>query len=313
MEVLYTYARHEDEAELCGLELRSMLGGDGDAAIGSGTAYVVSDQPPDVNRSPFFKRRLEKRFADANLQELLERLPDILLHGRTFKVLYMQGDEPFDYREQRELERLAGARLQGKADMKKPELLFGLSKYKGQWLFGPCEENEALWLRHQHKPQNYSTALPTRAARALVNIAAGSAHPDAVRLIDPCCGMGTVIIEALSMGMRIAGIDANPLAVRGARNNLNHFGYPDVVRLGDMKDETEHYDAAIVDLPYNLCSVLLAEEALEMLRAVRRMADRAVIVATEDMESRLAEASFRIIDRAILSKGSFTRFISVVE
>lgn len=311
MEVLYTYARHEDEAELCGLELRSMLGGD--AAIGCGAAYVVSDQPPDVNRSPFFKRRLEKHFGAETLPELLEQLPHLLLHGRSFKVLFTQGDEPFDYGEQRELERLAGARLQGKADMKKPELLFGLSKFNGQWLFGPCDENEALWLRHQNKPQNYSTALPTRAARALVNIAAGSAHPDAVRLIDPCCGMGTVLIEALSMGMRIAGIDSNPLAVGGARNNLKHFGYPDVVKLGDMKDETNRFDAAIVDLPYNLCSVLLAEEAMEMLRAVRRMAGRAVIVATEDMESRLAEASFRIFDRATLSKGSFKRYISVVE
>lgn len=311
MEVLYTYARHEDEADLCGLELRSMLGGD--AVIGHGTAFAKAELPPDVNRSPFFKRRMEKQITSATLPELLEQLPGIPLDGRSFKVLYTRGDEPFDYEEQRELERRAGACLQGKADMKNPELLYGLTRYKGQWLFGPCQENEALWLKHQNKPQNYSTALPSRAARALVNIAAGTSQPGTLRLIDPCCGMGTVLIEAMSMGMSIAGIDANPLAVRGARNNLTHFGYPDTVRLGDMKDETRGFDAAIVDLPYNLCSVLPLEEALEMLRAVRRIAGRAVIVTTENMAQQLEEASFRIRDRATLSKGSFTRYISVVE
>lgn len=311
MEVLYTYARHEDEAELCDLELRTMLGGD--AAVGNGIAFINSTHPPDVNRSPFFKRRLEKLIVSETLPGLLEQLPGIELNGRSFKVLLTQGDEPFDYEEQRKLERQAGAHMRGKAEMRKPELLFGLTRYNGEWLFGPCEENEAIWLRHQSKPQNYSTALPTRAARALVNIAAGTANPETIRLVDPCCGMGTVLIEAMSMGMSAAGIDVNPLAVRGARKNLAHFDYPDVVRLGDMKEETIHYDAAVVDLPYNLCSVLLAEEALEMLSTVKRIAERAVIVTTENMEAQLAEASFKIRDWAILSKGSFTRYISVVE
>lgn len=311
MEVLYTYARHEDEAELCDLELRAMLGGE--AAVGNGIAYIHSTYPPDVNRSPFFKRRLDKLIASDTLSNLLDLLHGIEINGRTFKVLFTQGDQQFNYEEQRELERQAGAHMRGIAEMRKPELLFGLTKYNGQWMFGRCEENEALWLRHQSKPQNYSTALPTRAARALVNIAIGNESPETIRFVDPCCGMGTVLIEALSMGVNAAGIDANPLAVRGARNNLAHFGYPDVVRLGDMKEETGHYDAAVVDLPYNLCSVLAAKEALEMLRAVKQMAERAVIITTEDMEAQLTEASFQIRDRATLSKGSFTRYISVVE
>lgn len=311
--VFYTFVRHEEEAELCALELRSMLGGG--AEIGDGLVLVDGkpEQLPDVDRSPFFKRRLEPLAEADTLPELLEMLPQIDLEGRSFKVLYTQGDLKASYEEQRELERLAGSRLRGTADMRSPKRLFGLMAYRGRWLFASCRESGKLWLKHQSKPQNYSTALPTRAARAIVNIAAGEAAPHAYRMIDPCCGMGTVLIEALSMGFPILGMDRNPMAARGARLNLAHFGYPDVVRLGDMREETGVYDAAIVDLPYNLCSVLPEEEAMQMLHAVRRMAGRALIVATEEMDDLLSKASFSVKDRARLSKGSFTRYISVVE
>ncbi|MCR2803470.1 TRM11 family SAM-dependent methyltransferase [Paenibacillus soyae] len=314
--VVYAYVRHEEEAELCALELRSMLGAR--ASIGDGLAVVEGDSLglPNVDRSPFFKRRLDVIAEADTLPGLLEMLPGIELEGRSFKVLYTQGQgehKVSSYGEQRELERLAGSKLRGTADMRNPDRLFGLMSYRGRWLFGTCAEGGKLWLKHQSKPQNYSTALPTRAARAIVNIAAGEANPPAFSMIDPCCGMGTVLIEALSMGFPIKGIDRNPMAARGARVNLAHFGYPDVVRLGDMREETGEYDAAIVDLPYNLCSVLPEEEASRMLLAVRRMAARAVIVATEEMDGLLSKAAFRVKDRARLSKGSFTRYISVVE
>jgi tRNA G10 N-methylase Trm11 len=144
-------------------------------------------------------------------------------------------------------------------------------------------------------------------ARAVVNIAVPVV--DGTRLIDPCCGIGTVVIEALSMGIDATGFDNNPLAVRGARVNLAHFGMPDVVRLADMRSLGGRYDSAIVDLPYNLCSVISAGERLEILESARRLADRIVIVTTGMIDDSLAQAGLVIEDRCVVRKGRFERQI----
>ncbi|WP_138755717.1 TRM11 family SAM-dependent methyltransferase [Paenibacillus sinopodophylli] len=303
---IYTYACHEDEADLCALELQTLFG---QTAI---EGVLISPYSIHVDRSPFFKRRIEVVMQADSLHNLLPLLSSIKLDGLTFKVVYTQGDEAVAYDEQRQLERAAGAAITGKADMRKPERQFGLMKLQGSWFFGLLEENSAVWLRHQSKPQNYSTALPTRAARAIVNIAAGRTT-ERLRVIDPCCGMGTVLVEALSMGISIEGLDLNPLAVRGARTNLAYYGYPDVVRLGDMRLIEGKYDAAIVDLPYNLCSVLPEAEQLDMLVSIKRWAKSAVIITTEPIERQLLVAGLRTTKSTTLSKASFTRYISVVE
>ena len=73
------------------------------------------------------------------------------------------------------------------------------------------------------KPEMYSTALSTRDARAIVNIAAP--FPEGLKIIDPCCGIGTVLVEAMSMGIAIEGRDVNKRVVWGSRINLRHFGF----------------------------------------------------------------------------------------
>ncbi|MFD0960855.1 TRM11 family SAM-dependent methyltransferase [Paenibacillus chungangensis] len=307
---VYTYASHEDEVELCQLELSTLFGR---AVTGkNGVIACREEHPPDVNRSPFIKRRIDVTQQVCELSELIHRLQGMDTAGETFKVIYTEGDERHAYEARRALERQVGAIIKGMADMRQPQREYGLMRYEGQWLFGPCRDSESVWLRHQRKPCNYSTALPVRAARAIVNLAVGPV-PEGKRLIDPCCGMGSVLIEALSMGVRIEGVDMNPLAVRGARANLSHFGYPDVVGLGDMTELEGHYDAAIVDLPYNLCSVLTDEAQLSMLQAVRRLSNRAVIVATADIGVQIEAAGWYVANSILLRKGSFARHVSVVK
>ncbi|WP_341279423.1 RsmD family RNA methyltransferase [Paenibacillus sp. FSL H8-0537] len=306
---LYSYSCHEEELELCRLELSRLL----EASLSDG--FVVSEHNVHPSRSPFLKRRLELSLSGETLPELLEQLPLVDLNGATFKVLCTVADSPYSYEEQRGLERSVGASLIGVADMRQPERLLGVTFWQQRYWFGDCVEASAIWLAHRQKPQNYSTALGTRVARAIVNIASGPAGEALkAKVIDPCCGMGTVLIEALSMGIDIRGVDRNPLAVRGARVNLAHFGYSkELVALGDMRELEGHYDAAIVDLPYNLCSVLPIGEQLDMLESVRRIADLAVIVTTEPIETQLSASGFSLVDRCELHKGAFTRFITLVK
>lgn len=72
--------------------------------------------------------------------------------------------------------------------------------------------------------------LPPKVARMLVNIASGlylaeQANRSAtnIKLIDPFCGTGTILIEALNLGHQVYGADLDEQAVWGSRQNLDWF------------------------------------------------------------------------------------------
>ncbi|WP_258171091.1 TRM11 family methyltransferase [Paenibacillus sp. R14(2021)] len=302
---LYTVACHEDELELCSMEMRSLFG------VEAEEGCVIIDKNIQVSRSPFIRGKLEVLLNETSSAAIAEQAADAVhLDGRTFKLTFIQGG--LDYDSQRAVEKEIGWRIQGKADMRRPERLFGIAFVRGSYWFGAYEKSEPVWLRHNDKPQPYSTALGTRVARAVVNIAAPEIY-EGLRVIDPCCGIGTVLIEAMSMGILIDGFDLNPLALKGARLNLAHFGMPDVVRKADMTSlelgAEGPYDAAVLDLPYNLCSVLPEEERLAMLRSVRGLARRIVIVTTEPIDEAITQSGMRIEDRCVVRKGKFERQI----
>ncbi|GGA27607.1 TRM11 family SAM-dependent methyltransferase [Paenibacillus physcomitrellae] len=303
---LYTYACHEDERELCGLELRSLLG-----EI-PGQRHVESRLQVAPDRSPFLHERLAVQFEAETLEELEEQAGRIALEGATFKVRYLDADQTETYEGKRALERRIGARIIGKAEMKSPDRLFGFAYSKDRWVLGECVAGESIWLKHNSKPRQYSTALSTRVARAAVNIAVP--RQEGLKLVDPCCGIGTVLIEALSMGIETEGFDINPLAVTGARENLKHFGFlEEAVRLGDMRQLDGRYDVLILDLPYNLCSVLPEEELLDMLRSARRLAPKAVILTLEDILPALGKSGWTIKESCSIYKGRFSRQLLIVE
>jgi hypothetical protein len=83
------------------------------------------------------------------------------------------------------------------------------------------------------------------------------------------------------------------------------------VKFEDIRNITKHYDVAIIDLPYNLCSVISPEEQLEMLQSARRYADKVAVVTVETIDEVLFEAGFVIVDRAVAKKGVFTSEVIV--
>ncbi|MBP1157602.1 MULTISPECIES: RNA methyltransferase [unclassified Paenibacillus] len=300
---LYTYACHEDERTLCRMELSALFG----TELREG--WLESPLDINVSRSPFVKVRINILYEGHSPQEIAERVGELELNGATFKIIFVETDGRLEYSGRRAVEREVGARVRGRADVRNPEVVFALANPGGRWLFGIYAKNEAVWLKHNDKPQHYSTALSTRVARAVANIAVP--HPEGRKAIDPCCGIGTVLVEALSMGIDIVGFDINPLAVRGARVNLAHFGMPNIVGLSGIGDVSGSYDAAIVDLPYNLCSRISEEEQLALLGHARRLAGTAVLITTETVDHLIGQAGFTIADRCFIKKGSFVRQVMV--
>ncbi|WP_234396949.1 TRM11 family SAM-dependent methyltransferase [Bacillus massiliglaciei] len=305
---LYTFNYAEEEEDLCKLEVRSLF-------CSALYSFVLeSSMDMDPSRSPFIKEKIEVLFTCDTLEDLLQKVQEMPPLKSTYKVIGVnyRGIDPLDkmeFQERKAIARQIGCLIQGTANLDHPEIVLAVTKVKGKWYFGSYSENEGMWLIHQQKPHNYSTALTTRVARALVNIAVPELT--GVTVIDPCCGIGTVLIEASSMGINITGSDYNPLVMKGIRNNLAHFGFSGPVFLRDIRDITEMYDIAIIDMPYNLCSVVSDEEKLEMLQCARRFAKKMVVVTTEDIDGILNEVGFEIVDRCEVNKGKVIRRIMV--
>ncbi|WP_257208871.1 TRM11 family methyltransferase [Bacillus sp. AFS031507] len=268
----------------------------------------------DPSRSPFIKERITVLYEVESLENLFLQVETLQLSGATFKVTYVKNSgqaksEQKGFENRRAIERELGLHINGQADLRHPDRLFGVMNIDGSWVFGEYVKSESVWFRHQKKPNGYSTALNTRVARAVVNIAIP--NPNGIKAIDPCCGIGTVLVEARSIGIDIVGSDRNQLILPGARENMIHFGLSGEINLADIREITNHYDVAIIDLPYNLCSVITPDEQLEMLQSARRLADKVVVVTVESVDEILIKAGFSIIDRAVAKKGLFIREVIV--
>lgn len=307
---LYTYAYTNDEEALCQLEMRSFFGKD------TAEKIIKSRVAINPSRSPFIKERIELFFEADTLQAIIEKSTQIDMGETTFKVIFLKinglsEQDQVDYSGKRDVERQIGSAITGEADVHNPEVTFGLIPFEGRWYFGRYLQSEPIWFKHMKKPREYSTALSTRVARAVANIAVP--EPKGVKAIDPCCGIGTVLVEALSMGIDIVGRDINPLVVEGSRENIAHFGLSGDVNLGPIAEVDENYDVAIIDMPYNLYTHATPADQLAILKDAHPFTEKLLVVTIETMDHMVKEAGFVVTDRCTAKKGMFLREILVCE
>jgi tRNA (guanine10-N2)-dimethyltransferase len=274
--------------------------------------YFFSNQLIKPSRSPFIKERLVIIYEGESLDSLVGQVLASQFAAEQFRVTYIQAEHgSADYQERLQSGRVLGTAIFGKADIRNPMVTFGVTCVQGKWYFGRYEKNDYSWHYHDKKPHTYSSSISFRVARALVNIGVG---PDTGRtLIDPCCGVGTVVIEALSMGIDARGREINKPIAWNAKENVAFFGYPDTITEGDMHDIEEHFDVAIVDIPYGLYQAVTAEEQLEIIKTARRICNRMILVTFENMDEMIAEAGFKLMAKATVSKEKMDRYVNVCE
>lgn len=307
---IYTYVWHGDEHDLCQLEMRAFFGHN------SSTNVLKSPVAIDPRRSPFIKERLEVLYEADNWKDLVDQAEKLQVDEATFKVVSLNTMDlgslkKVPHEERRRLEREIGLRIPAEPDLDHPEAVFGFLTFDERWYFGKYMESESVWYRHITKPHSYSTALSTRVARAVANIAVP--HPEGVKAIDPCCGIGNVLVEALSMGIDIVGSDINWLVIGPARENIAYFGLEGEVKRNAISEVTKNYDVAIIDMPYNIFSKVSPEEHLDILRNARRITKKAVIVTIDTIDDKVKEVGFSITDRCEAKKGTFIRQVLVCE
>jgi len=275
---------------------------------------IFSDHYVSPSRSPFIKDMISITYEEDSLEQIVERVKVDNLYYDDFKICYIKLENEevdVDYKERLRSIREIGLAIAGESEMHNPKVILGVAKVYGRWIFGKYERNDYEWHIHDKKPYSYSNSLSLRVARALVNIAVKN-NSDC-KLIDPCCGVGTVVIEALSMGINVKGYEINKKIAENAQKNLGFFGYENVITSGDMHKIEEKYDVAIIDMPYGLFTATTLEKQIALIRTARRITNKLVIVTFEDMDKHIIEAGFNIINKCYVSKGKFKRYINICE
>jgi tRNA G10 N-methylase Trm11 len=232
-----------------------------------------------------------------------------------FKVEYIPAvkSDPED-KDRKTITKCVGYAIEGLASFHNPEIIYGVTCYGGKWYFGLVVYNTMLWKKHKSKPHSYSSSLGINTAKAILNVAAQGDLTK--KIIDPCCGVGTVLLEGHYSGYDITGCEINYKVANKARQNLKHYDYQGRVIRGDIKDISEAFDVAIVDLPYdNLCKL---DEAhmLDIIRNAARISKRQVLIYSIDLTEKICEEGLVIVDRSVAYKNKskrFSRYIWVCE
>ena len=191
---------------------------------------------------------------------------------------------------QAELERLIGSLVQGKVDLQNPQeefrvIVSGSRCYLGRVLWR-SDPRRFAGRRPGDRPFFHPGVMMPRMVRALLNISCVRRNET---ILDPFCGTGGMIMEALLLGISGVGSDIDPKMVLGSRMNARDAA----VLLADGRElpfRDESFDAVVTDLPYGQSVAIRARSldslyhaALGEITRVLRPGRRAVLVTHRDI------------------------------
>lgn len=121
--------------------------------------------------------------------------------------------------------------------------------------------------RPRKKPFFHPSAMPSKLARCMVNLAHGKTE---ALLLDPFCGTGSTLIEASLVGCRALGIDAQKRMIVGSKKNLKHFGLQaeGLVFADARKLPLFSVDCVVTDPPYGKSASTLKSTTKELVEEV---------------------------------------------
>ncbi|MDE5419743.1 methyltransferase domain-containing protein [Labilibaculum sp. DW002] len=306
---IYTFIYDNTQRELCKLESRCIFDKE------EKNKLLFSDKKVEPSSSAFIRKRLEISLFSEDYSSLIKEIKNKNIRIDGFKVEYLILDgDTTKYAERLEKLREIGYSIDGDPEYYNPTITYALCYYEGIWYFGMLIKNDIAWHKHKQKPCSYSNSISMHIAKALVNIAA-KANKE-TKLLDACCGVGTIMLEACFAGNNIEGCDINEKICNHARENLSHFNYTANVYHSDIKDISRRYEAAIIDLPYNLFTSATDSDISHIIESAAEITDRLIIVSTSDIKGLIHKTGFKISDYCSVSKRgkvNFARKIWVCE
>jgi len=300
---LYLLSSPKEYEELCLMEMRHIFDEP------TSHKYHLTNEDIDVSRSAFIKSKVTILYSAKDISTIEEQMNTDDLHFDEYKIHYIKYDS-VPYQDRLDIMRTLGYAIIGTYNMQRPINEFVITKINDVWIFGKLKKNPNKYLTRRDKPHNYSNALDTVLAKALINIAIDNDF--SLKLVDPCCGIGTVLIEGRALGIDIIGYEISPLVKINCNKNLEHFGFkPDTKKI-DMLKTNKHFDVAILDLPYGQFSFVTKDEQIALLKKTKEISDKSIIITMDDMSETLASIGYKILEKCQIKKSNaFSRYVSI--
>ena len=268
---------------------------------------TISEQCVDVRRSAYLKSCSEIFFEASSLTELCADIRSVGIHADEFRVSVVKKPRSLKVNSM-ELARDIGSAIGGSANLSQPQVTFLAVVTAEKIWFGRClSESDNMWLSHDQRPYVTSSSLPARLARVLVNLIARPGD----RLLDPCCGTGTIVMSAAHSGIRAVGYDNNPRMVGATTKNLNHFELTADVVLGDARQVSGQFDAVATDLPYGINLTKDKSQDVEILANLRTCAPKVALIDLRDLTNPLNDLGYQIETVIRVPKLSIVRRIFI--
>lgn len=299
---LYTFNHPIPEKELCLMEMRNLF----EQEINS--KEVLSNKNIDVSDSVYINIKLEILYMENSFEKIIEKIIENKIVMEEFKVEYVKtSKDTTKYEERIKKMRDIGLEIQGYPNMKNPKIIYGVGKIEGYWVLGVYEKNDFLWNKRVNKPKSYSNSLGVSLAKSVLNLAI--CGDKKMKVIDPCCGIGTIIIEGIKMGVEIEGYEINKSIYENARYNLDYYGCEGNIVNDNMHNIKKHYDVSILDIPYGIFSHITKEEQQKLIDKTKEISKKLILISFEKLDYMIEKSGFKIIDLCEVPKGSFKRYV----
>jgi tRNA (guanine10-N2)-dimethyltransferase len=121
--------------------------------------------------------------------------------------------------------------------------------------------------RPRKKPFFHPSAMPSKLARCMVNLA----HAKAGELVlDPFCGTGSILVEAAFIGCRGLGFDVQRRMTEGCRKNLEYFSVePEGLVIADARKlPLTKIDHLVTDPPYGRSATTMKSTTKHIVEGV---------------------------------------------
>ncbi|MCE2415250.1 methyltransferase domain-containing protein [Candidatus Poribacteria bacterium] len=299
---LYLTATPDGLTELVRAECVALTG-----SVPNTDGISISDRCVDVSRGAYLKSCSEILFETSSLTELCSNIRSIGLHADEFRVSVVKKPRTLKMNSMT-LARDIGTAISGSANLRQPRTTFlTVVTAEKMWFGQLLSESDGVWHAHNQRPYVTSSSLPARLARVLVNLVALPGD----RLLDPCCGTGTIVMAAAHSGIHTTGSDVNPRMIGATTKNLQHFGLSADVALGDARQIDGQYDAVATDLPYGINLVRDSTQEIEILSNLRTCASRAAFIDLRDLSKTLTDLGYQIESVLPVPKLSIVRRVFI--
>ncbi|NQZ58035.1 MAG: hypothetical protein HRT88_11305 [Lentisphaeraceae bacterium] len=193
------------------------------------------------------------------------------------------------------------------ANLKNPQNIYVLTRTENHWFFGKkISSSSNAWVNHRKKPLTMSSAIPHILARTMVFTLKSMGCKT---FIDYCCGSGTFLIEASSIGLQCTGTDSNENMCDMSIANLKHFSYKAAIEVADATKFSQKTDGAVVDFPYGFSCARDESEEDKIIANVSKHADISVFVCGQDLTHKFTERGLEIIEQTIIPAVNVKRHI----